>query len=352
MLLFDAATVTTRKKTPEGYLQVSALAGRPGIQLYSPEDFPSLPEHIQGLSTIRILRPDNVVRDSAQTFRAKPVTIEHPPVMVDASNIKKYSVGIVDAVEVVEDNNLKTDLLVQDGEAIMVIDAGKQQISLGYDANIDWTGGVDETYGAYDASFTAIAGNHLAIVDRARAGSAYRLFDSAKNEETNMTEIKDAEVIRENEQLKIAVKDAQSENEKLQTAVTDAESKVATLAAELEATKKMIISDAEIADRVEKAASEKLAVIDSARRAYPEVEVEGKSTQEIQLAVIDHLTGGKSKPEGELISGIYDALINLPVVKTEKLQNAIATPVADSPVNDARAKMIARRGGAKSGDPQ
>lgn len=352
MLFFDAAKVTTRKKTSEGYLQVSALAGRPGIQNYSPADFPreSLPAGIRDAMTIKLLRPDNVVKDSATSFRMKPVTIEHPPEMVNASNVKKYQVGIVDGIEIVDGNNVRASLLVQDNDAIAVIDSGKEQVSLGYDAEISWESGTDETHGMYDGIMTAITGNHLAIVDRARAGSAYRLFDTANKQEKTMAEIKDAEVIRENEQLKIAVKDAKTEAEKLTASLTDAESRIATLAAELEETKKMVVTDAEINDRVEKAASAKLAVIDSARKAWDKVETNGKTTVEIQLAVIDHLTGGASKPDAtrpELVAAVYDALIAAPRIKTEQLQNAIGTPVADgvSLEDSARAKMIARRGG-------
>lgn len=353
MLFFDAAKVTTRKKTSEGYLQVSALAGRPGIQNYSPADFPreALPAGIRDAMTIKLLRPDNVVKDSATSFRMKPVTVEHPPEMVNASNVKKYQVGIVDGIEVVDGANIKASLLVQDNDAIAVIDSGKEQVSLGYDAEISWESGTDETHGMYDGIMTAITGNHLAIVDRARAGSAYRLFDTAnKSQEKTMAEIKDAEVIRENEQLKIAVKDAKTEAEKLTTSLMDAESKIATLAAELEETKKLVVTDAEINDRVEKAASAKLAVIDSARKAWDKVDTNGKTTVEIQLAVIDHLTGGASKPDAtrpELVAAVYDALIAAPRIKTEQLQTAIGMPVTDSAsiTDSARAKMIARRGG-------
>ena len=349
MLFYDATKISTRKITDEGYLQVSALAARPGIQNYSYMDFPAadLPGDLQGSGNIRILRPAEVVKDSAPGFSFKPVTIDHPSEQVNASNYRKYSVGIVTDSEVIETGDIKARLTVQDANAIRVIDSGKKQVSLGYDADIDWTGGTDDTYGDYDAVMTNITGNHLAIVDRARAGSAYRLFDKHTVKEQNMPEIKDAEMIRENEQLKIAVKDAETEHEKTKSALTDAETKLATVSAELETVKKQIVTDAEISERVETAVNERLAVIDSARKVMPDLDTAGKSTSEIQLAVIDHLTGGNSKPEGASIAVVYDAVTAINVSKTETIQSAITTKVDESTsvADSARAEMIARRAG-------
>lgn len=329
-------------------MRVSCLAGRAGIQNYYPSDFTGqpLPPEIKSKEVIRVLRPQQVVKDSAPEFRLKPITINHPPELVTAKTVRIYQCGVVDSVESLPDSDIKMDLLVQDAESQAAINSGKRQVSLGYTADFDFTGGIDDNYGPYDATMTAIRANHVAIVDRARAGSAYRLFDEEKKHMENEA------IVRENERLKLAVTDAKTEKKALEQKVLDAETKIATLAAELETTKKLVVTDSDRQSEIDKAVKEQLAVIDSARAAFPAVETAGKSTTEIRLEVIDHLTGGQSKPDATqpaVVAAVYDALIVQVKPKTEQINGALSAPVADSRPADviAREKMIARRTGTE-----
>ena len=84
--IFDKAKVTTRRITDEGFLEVTAKVGRPGIQEYVKGfDFKDakLPKHIAEKpdgTIIRLLRPETEVFDSESmaSFEGKPVTNKHP----------------------------------------------------------------------------------------------------------------------------------------------------------------------------------------------------------------------------------------------------------------------------------
>jgi len=269
--------------------------------------------------------------------------------MVTSANVSKYQKGVIGSITP-QVPDLKFGLLIQDSSAIRAVEAGRVQNSLGYNADIDWTGGIDERYGAYDGVMRNIKGNHVAIVDRARAGSAYRLFDAATNNEekdTMSTEAKD--VLIENGKLQAAVTDAESQITTLKAQLADAETAKAAIAAELEETKKSVITDAEIAEKVESGIKERMSVIDSAKAVMPDLDVAGKSATEIRLAVIDHLTGGKSKPDAsntELVASVYDAVCVVPRSKSKEISDAISTPNSNVGVADAaRQRMQARKAG-------
>ena len=356
MLIHDNGKISTRTITDEGYLNVTAYAGRAGVQIYGPGDavYEQRPVELKDAIAIRLLRPVKEVfaEDSLKTYPLKPTTINHPPESVIADNIKKYSVGVIKNAEKYY-NSVKTDLVIQDSTAIRTVEAGKNQVSLGYSADINWSGGVDPDFGDYDGVMTNIKINHLAIVDRARAGADYRLLDAAKNNQSNeeteqmSTELKDA--LTENGKLQAAITDAESQIQTLKTELADSETAKAKLAAELEDAKKQIVTDSEIAKRVDEGIKTRLAVVDSAREVMPKLEIDGKSTAEIQLAVIDHLTGGKSKPDAEnteLVDSVFNAVLSVPKSKTKEINDALSTKKVElSDSEAARQRMMDRKAG-------
>jgi len=357
MIFYDAGKISSRKKTAEGYLVVDALAGRAGVQEYSPLDFgEDIPKSLKGLKKIRLLRPETEVLkpESIASFKSKPVTIGHPPKLLTSATVKQHQTGVIEDI-FAEGSDIKAKLVVQDASAISAVGAGMEQVSLGYNADIKWGAGADEVHGAYDGQIENIIGNHIAIVDgvtfKGRAGSKYRLLDSAAAEqrETIMsTEIMDA-LAAENKTLKTAVNDAKSENIALKQQVMDSEKKLAEVAAKLETTKKAVVTDAEINERITEGVKSLVAVVDAARTICPDMETDGKSATEIQLGVIEHLTGGQSKPDAgnaALVSSVFDAVRNVSVSKTKQINDALATGGdSKNPVDKSRATMIARRSG-------
>jgi hypothetical protein len=165
--------VTSREYTDEGFLKVPGRVARVGIQEYLAGELglPGNPSRI-----VRVMRPsEEVFNDtSLATYATSDVTVEHPPVMVDASTFKSVSVGVVVDKARVDGDFVVADLIVKDKAAIASIESGKVQLSAGYSAVYD-----DNVPEGADYEFIQrdIKINHVALVDRARAGHQARLFD-------------------------------------------------------------------------------------------------------------------------------------------------------------------------------
>lgn len=168
-------------RTSEGFVTVPAVISGVGVQRYYAGEFPrdKMPEQFQDnpLRELHFLRSREEVFDgeSVQSFNGLPLTNNHPPNMIDASNVKRYMVGISRDKTKEDKERLKNDLRIMDGETLSDIEGGKQGVSCGYDMTILWTPGVDPKHGAYDGVQTEIRGNHIAIVDKARGGPDMRI---------------------------------------------------------------------------------------------------------------------------------------------------------------------------------
>ena len=172
---YDRGMLSKSHKTDEGYLFFEGRATRAGVFLYRNQD-----------GTIRReLRPPEEVgrQDSLASLARKPVTDLHPDDFVTAENADELAVGIVDPEVVWEadfaDGYVKVRGTVQRSSAVDSIDRGRVELSCGYTARIDFTPGVwTDAQGVeheYDSVQRDIEYNHLALVDRGRAGSLARL---------------------------------------------------------------------------------------------------------------------------------------------------------------------------------
>jgi hypothetical protein len=125
-------------------------------------------------------RPASEVTDQASldSFEALPVTNEHPPVHLDASNVKAYKVGQCGTPRA-DGALVRAKVVLDDRAAMADVRAGKRQISPGYRVVLDETPGVWNGQ-HYDARQTKIRGNHVAIVPLGRQGPEVALrMDSA-----------------------------------------------------------------------------------------------------------------------------------------------------------------------------
>jgi uncharacterized protein len=148
-----------------GYLRVEGRIARVGIQEY--RDYSG--------SIKREFRPPDEVfnADSLASFNLVPVTNTHPPVMLTSQNAKKYAVGSIG--ELRQDGDyIRADLLLHDSDAIAAAEQGRQQISNGYSCELENTPGMWNGQ-KYDSIQRKIRGNHVAIVDVARAGPEARM---------------------------------------------------------------------------------------------------------------------------------------------------------------------------------
>lgn len=179
----DALTLDAPKRLKDGYLAVRARAARTGVYQYTGAEVD--PDNRHGLrdqALVNVLRDEATVFDAAavRSFIGKPVTNDHPTQPVTADNWKRHARGMVMGA-IREGEYLAFDLLLTDAATIEDVNAGKRELSNGYSAEIEFG-----TFKAADGTICQARqsritdGNHVAIVDRGRAGPDCRIADAAK----------------------------------------------------------------------------------------------------------------------------------------------------------------------------
>lgn len=176
MQFTDAVTVSGTRRTADGYLIAEAKSVRTGIQLYSGDEV-GKPE----MQIVRVYRPaDQVFADSSlQSFTHAPVTMNHPDEAVTSDNWKELAVGELSTAAKKDGEWVHLPLILKDSKAISAVEGGKRELSAGYTCELVWGDGVTPDGQEFNATQTNIKINHLAIVDRARAGSQARIGDGA-----------------------------------------------------------------------------------------------------------------------------------------------------------------------------
>lgn len=164
------------RKTGAGGLVLDAALTRTGIFTYIGH----------GGKEIRELRPEAEVfrADSIASLRDLPVTDRHPPRAVTPQNARQYRRGHVSGEAKREDSKISAQLVLDDAELIAAVERrDRTEVSCGYTCDTDETPGVFEGK-AYDRVQKNIVYNHVAIVERGRAGSEVRLrLDAAGDAE-------------------------------------------------------------------------------------------------------------------------------------------------------------------------
>ena len=124
--------------------------------------------------------PTELLSDSTvNSADNRPVTNDHHG-LVTKDNATQLAKGFTADNAHVDDNTLRVDMTIMDGKLIDAINNGKQELSIGFQTNIDQTPG--EYNGvAYDSVQKDIQINHVAVVNQGRAGHTVRLLgDSAE----------------------------------------------------------------------------------------------------------------------------------------------------------------------------
>lgn len=169
VIRFDGIDLGKPVRTPAGYLRVDAYLTRAGVFKY---------QDSSGKVYRELRHPDDVFApESLATLPGVPVTNEHPaPAKLDSKNAKRYQAGSVgDHVEITDDKKIKARLAITDSELIQDIDDGtRQEISCGYTCDVDPENGTYEGE-PYDARQRNIVYNHVAVVEKGRAGPDIRL---------------------------------------------------------------------------------------------------------------------------------------------------------------------------------
>lgn len=172
-----------RAKTPEGFLLcIEVPIARTGEMLYSAGE---IPLKAGDDNVIRVTRgPDELFKEEAiASYAGKPVVDDHPDEDVGPTNWKKLAIGIVlnPRRGVGDDSDVMlADLLITDASAIRDVEAGKREVSAGYDADY-------EQDGPGKGRQTNLLGNHVALVERGRCGPRCAIGDHQPKELQGMT---------------------------------------------------------------------------------------------------------------------------------------------------------------------
>lgn len=348
----DAVSVSGTRLTNDGYLVAEAKAVRTGIQFYRGSEVGKA-----DMDVVRVWRPEEEVfsADSLQSFSHAPMTLDHPAEPVTAENWRRLSVGEVSTAAKRDGDWVMLPLILKDAAAIKAVDGGKCELSAGYSCTLDWTPGTTPEGEAFDAVQRNIRINHLAVVDRARAGSQARIGDDAKTWGVSPVLSQDGkerpmgdkplktvtvdglsiEVTDQGAQV-IAKLQQQIADAVSAKAKTDAEHAAAIAAKDTELGKK----DAEIeslkARQFDEAKLDQLVagradVVARARAIAPQLKTDGVANAEIKRqAVAAKLGDEKVKDKSDdYVAGLFDHL-----TADAKPANPLSAAIADSKAED------------------
>ncbi|MGL4640514.1 MAG: DUF2213 domain-containing protein [Shewanella sp.] len=179
MLLHDALILDAPRRTKDGFMAVRAKAARSGVYDYLGSDVDPSGARFKAADLVKVYRPEDEVfsKASVASFFAKPITDNHPAEAVTADNWKSHARGAV--MGAIKDGEyLAFDLVLMDSDAIKAVDSGRRELSNGYACDLSFEDGIAPDGTAYQAVQRNIRGNHVALVDRGRAGPECRINDA------------------------------------------------------------------------------------------------------------------------------------------------------------------------------
>jgi hypothetical protein len=154
-----------------GFWRGEATIARVGVYQYS---------DASGKTWMEYVPPETLSDENwLDSMSLAPVTLEHPPELVNADNVKRYSVGTTGSEVEFDDGCNDADLVVQDAAAVGAVQKGMREVSCGYLCAVEWTAGEWlDAFGIahpYDAVQRQRIGNHLALTQRGRQGETVSL---------------------------------------------------------------------------------------------------------------------------------------------------------------------------------
>ena len=175
----DTLTIDSARRTADGYLRVVAKGTRVGIQKYLGREVDPSGKTFAADQIVNVYRPPAEVFDKASLASSvgRPITDDHPTVPVTADNWREHIRGAIGGA--VKDGEwVRFDLAFMDAGLIGKVDAGKVELSGGYACDVSFESGTTDDGQAFDAVQRNIRFNHLAVVDKARAGPEARIGDA------------------------------------------------------------------------------------------------------------------------------------------------------------------------------
>ena len=178
---FDSLPLDATYFTDEGYLVDHPIVTSVGIFVYHNPD---------GSERRELRLPEEVFAEkSLASYKGKPIIVTHDAGYVDTDNVKEESIGTILSEGYRDGDDVRTEIIIHDTDSLKKYKM--RELSCGYNLRLDETPGVWEGQ-PYDAIQRDIEINHLALVDKARAGEQARLnidgqgHDCMKGEKLNM----------------------------------------------------------------------------------------------------------------------------------------------------------------------
>ena len=164
VLRLDSIPLDETYWTKEGYLIDHPVVTSTGIFEYQNPDG----------TTRRELRLPEEVFDPASlaSYKGKPVILTHEAGVVDKRNVDQEHIGTILSEGYQDGENVRAEIIIHDTDIMKK--SGLRELSLGYALDLDRTPGVWKGQ-PYDAIQRNIRINHLALVEKARAGEKARL---------------------------------------------------------------------------------------------------------------------------------------------------------------------------------
>lgn len=371
MKFTDRAPIGAVKRTKEGYLVATARVARTGVQHYLASELGdvAIKAGFKPDDIVRVNRPDSEVfsSDSLNTITRLPVTVDHPAEEVTADNWSSLAVGDVGDAYAKDGEWVVVNPMLKDSRGIDAASSTHKEISMGYRAEIVESN--DKSIADFDQR--KIRYNHLALVERGRAGSDARIGDSwgatpvddkgfiepqpgtppKTNQKGGLMTTKTVvlgdravQVLTEDaakvEQFKTdsakALADAESKHEKT---LADKDAELAKVQASLDDAKTKILSDADIDKRV----SDRADLVSLAKSIAPNIKTQGVSDADIRKAVVttklgDAVIEGKSEA---YIDARFDILAD-EAKQSNPVNDAFKSTAQGEPLNDSYSGYLAR----------
>ena len=353
--VFDRNESSKVTKTQQGFLRVDGYVTRTGVLKYKTADG----------KIVRQLRDPKEVfnQDSLDTLKSVPVTLRHPPKLITVDDVNEYIKGYSsDSIEK-EGNKLKTTLTITSKDAIKSVEDGETvELSCGYECELEESNGVFNGE-EYDAIQRNIKYNHIALVERGRAGSDVRVLMDSDNLNANagfehvyvmdegdlstqeeklvmekiMVEGKEFEVSPElalalkemmakKEAMEVELDGMKKEKQDLSDKCAQDKAKMDAVEAELEKTKTELKSrmDSDLDEKkIEEKVKARLSLIDTAKRYIADDKLSEMSEQEIKKAVIakDLPSINLDGKDESYVSNVFSFIVEKTKASDEKLMN-------------------------------
>jgi hypothetical protein len=273
------------------------------------------------MDKVRGYRPEDEVfnEDAMASFAHRPITNEHPPENVTADTWKRDAVGFSDGRVARDGDFVVVPMMVTDAEAIADVDGGKAELSAGYTCDLEFIDGEAPNGQKYDAIMTNIRGNHIAIVDRGRAGPGCRIGDNTGDSDMNLrTVLVDGIPVETTPAGETVIKALQDRlanaNTALETANTAHATALAAKDTEL-ANKDATITDLQgkvlDAAKLDQLVADRAKLISDAKRIVATLDATGKDGAAIKRAVVQAKCGDAAVADKSdaYIDARYDALV-------------------------------------------